>query len=66
MLSEPLSAIEGVSLYPIISLIMFFSLFVVSIIWVVRLDKKYIHRMENLPLESNTENENNSEMKNEK
>lgn len=66
MLSDPLSAIEGVSLYPIISLILFFSLFVISIIWVVKLDKKYIHRMENIPLESNSESENNSEMKNEK
>ena len=65
MLSEHLSSIEGVSIYPIISLILFFLVFAFTIVWVAKLDKKYINRMENLPLDSNSESENNSEIKNE-
>ena len=65
MLSEHLSSIDGVSIYPIISLILFFFVFAVTVVWVVKLDKKYINRMENLPLDSNSESENNSEIKNE-
>lgn len=72
MLSNNLSNIEGVSVFPIISLIVFFLFFAVTVVWVLRLDKKYIVRMRNLPLESNSENnpegmnpQNNSEMKDE-
>ena len=65
MLSEHLSNIDGVSVFPIISLIAFFLFFAVTIIWVFRLDKKYIIRMGNLPLELNSENENNLEIENE-
>ncbi|MEW6701791.1 MAG: cytochrome C oxidase Cbb3 [Bacteroidota bacterium] len=72
MLSEHFSKIEGVGIFPVISLIVFFLFFVVTIVWVFRLDKKYLSRMENLPLESSLENNptgvsshNNSEMKDE-
>lgn len=72
MLSEHFSRIEGVEIFPVISLIVFFLFFAVTIVWVFRLDKKYLSRMENLPLESNLENNftamsphNNSEMKDE-
>lgn len=72
MLSEYLSNVEGVSVFPIVSLIVFFLFFAVTVVWVLRLDKKYIVRMGNLPLESNSENnpkgmnlQNNSEMKDE-
>jgi cbb3-type cytochrome oxidase subunit 3 len=65
MLSNNLSNIEGVSIFPLISLILFFLFFAATIIWVLRLDKKYIVRMGNLPLESKSKDENNSEMKDE-
>ncbi len=61
MLSNNLSNIEGVSVFPLISLILFFLFFAATIIWVLMLDKKYIVRMGNLPLESKSEDENNSE-----
>ena len=66
MLSEHLSSIEGVSIYPVISLVMFFLIFAFTIVWVWKLDKKYIHRMENIPFDSNSENENDPEIKDEK
>lgn len=56
MLSEHISRIDGIAIYPIISLIVFSVLFVAAIIWVIRLDKKYLTRMGNLPLDSNFEN----------
>ena len=72
MLSEHISKIEGIAVYPVISLIVFSILFVIAVVWVFRLDKKYIARMENLPLETNFDNNpegikiyNNSEIKNE-
>ena len=66
MISDHISSIQGISIFPIISLILFFAIFAITVVWVFRLDKKYIHRMENLPLDSNMENDNNSENDNEK
>ncbi len=65
MLSDHFSGIEGISLYPVISLIFCFIFFAAAIYKVARLDKKYLTRMENLPLETFSENKNNSEMINE-
>ncbi len=65
MFSEHLSRIEGISIYPIVSMILFIALFGVTLVWVMRLDKKYLSKMKNLPLDSNLENENKSEIKNE-
>jgi hypothetical protein len=63
MISNYLSSIDGVSIYPVISLILFFSFFVFMIIKVVKMDKGYIKKMGRLPL--GTYNENNSETENE-
>jgi cbb3-type cytochrome oxidase subunit 3 len=53
--------IDGIEIYPIISLIIFLTFFVALIIWVVRADKKYIDRMRELPMDSDkiSEQENN-------
>ena len=56
MLSEHISRIDGIAIYPIISLIVFSILFIATIVWVIKLDKKYLTRMENLPLDSNFDN----------
>ncbi|AWW00522.1 CcoQ/FixQ family Cbb3-type cytochrome c oxidase assembly chaperone [Arcticibacterium luteifluviistationis] len=50
MIKNYLSDIEGVSIYPIISLSIFFIFFVLLGIFVFKSDKKYITYMENLPL----------------
>lgn len=65
MLSEHLSSAQGISIYPIVSLILFFLFFAFTIVWVIKLDKKYINRMEKLPFDSNSEFDNNSETQNE-
>ena len=44
--------IDGIEIYPIISLLIFFIFFILLFIWVVKVDKRYISKMKNLPLES--------------
>jgi hypothetical protein len=72
MISEYLSRLEGIEIYPVISLVIFSTLFIVTIIWVLKLDKKYIARMENIPLDVTLVDkseriifQNNAEIKNE-
>jgi len=63
--SNNLSTIEDVSIFPIIGLVIFFLIFVFVIIRVLKTDKKYINKMENLPLEEENKLSINSEKKNE-
>jgi Ca2+/Na+ antiporter len=56
MYKEILQSIEGVSVYPIISLIVFVLFFALIIIWLLKVDKNYIKKMENLPFENEEEN----------
>ena len=53
--------IEGIEIYPIISLIIFVTFFVGLIIWVIKVDKKYINKMKDMPLDTDkiSENDNN-------
>ena len=45
-----LTSIEGISLYPIITLIIFFGFFALVFILTFKMDKKYIEESSNLPL----------------
>ena len=56
MYKEILQSIQGVSIYPIISLIVFVLFFGIILIWMFKVDKNYIKEMENLPLEKEEEN----------
>jgi Ca2+/Na+ antiporter len=53
---ELLQSIDGVSVYPIVSLIVFVLFFVVILVWMLKVDKKYIKKMENLPFEKEEKN----------
>jgi cytochrome c oxidase cbb3-type subunit 4 len=48
-----LETITGVGIFPLVSLSIFFSLFVAVTAWVLLADKKYINESKNLPLEEN-------------
>jgi fructose-specific phosphotransferase system IIC component len=50
MYKEALRSIEGIQIYPIISLAIFGLFFISLIIWVIRVDKEYIAKMSNLPI----------------
>lgn len=53
-----METIGGIEIYPIISFLIFFTFFVLVLIYVVRADKKTINEIANIPLDSNeTEHE---------
>lgn len=66
MYKEILQSIEGVEIYPIISLIVFVVFFVVVTILLIRMDKNYINEMKQLPLTKDDNNKINSGELNEK
>ncbi|HQW01648.1 MAG: CcoQ/FixQ family Cbb3-type cytochrome c oxidase assembly chaperone [Saprospiraceae bacterium] len=48
--STYLEQIMGVSIFPVISLVLFVAFFTGVLIWIYSIDKKEIEHMENLPL----------------
>ena len=50
-----LETITGIEIYPLVSLCVFFAFFVALVYYTVKLSKKYIQSMENLPLDNETE-----------
>ena len=58
MYKQVLQSISGIEIYPEISLIIFFVFFLGVIVWSFTRSKKYISRMENIPLEDDTDTEN--------
>lgn len=55
-----LDTISDVEIYPIISLVLFFAVFITMLIHVIKLPKSKIEKISNLPLEED-ENQNNHE-----
>jgi cytochrome c oxidase cbb3-type subunit IV len=53
MYKNYLSDIEGIAIYPIISLTIFVTFFVLLAIFVFKADKKYIDHMKEMPLGKN-------------
>jgi len=52
MISQYLSGIDGIWIYPVISLLIFACLFVVIVIRLFRTDKKLLNKLANLPFEN--------------
>lgn len=50
-LKNYLETIAGVSVYPIVSLLLFVAFFTIVTLWVMRTDKDTIKHIENLPLD---------------
>ncbi|WP_196889700.1 cbb3-type cytochrome c oxidase subunit 3 [Aureivirga sp. CE67] len=46
-----LTSIDGIEIYPIISLVIFFTVFVGMFIWVYKMPKTRTQELSNLPLE---------------
>ncbi|NWF88511.1 MAG: cbb3-type cytochrome c oxidase subunit 3 [Ignavibacteriaceae bacterium] len=58
MYKEVLQSIKGVEVFAIISLFLFILLFVVIVFRTVKLDKKYLNKMAQLPLDSENNSQN--------
>ena len=50
-IKDNMATIDGIEIYPIISLLIFFSVFSAAIYWTIRVDKKKIEKLEQMPLE---------------
>jgi hypothetical protein len=51
MYKDILQSISGIELYAIAAMVIFILFFVGMTIWVIKVDKKYIKRMSELPIE---------------
>lgn len=60
----PLESIDGVGIYPLISLLIFFIFFVALFWWVITAKKEYINNVSNLPLEKEDELDNSNPLQN--
>lgn len=49
-----LESIAGISIYPMISLLIFFGFFSLLIIYTVKADKQHISELKNIPLDNET------------
>ncbi len=61
MYKEILRSIENIEIYPIISLLMFVGFFIGMFWWVVSMDRKYIDHMKGMPLNDETQKDENHE-----
>ena len=52
MIKNVLNGINGIGIYPIISLFIFVPFFVGLIWWVVKADQNHIQKLKNLPLDT--------------
>jgi cytochrome c oxidase cbb3-type subunit 4 len=50
-----MESIEGIEIYPIISILIFFIFFALLILWVATAKKNYIEQVSNIPLEQEEE-----------
>jgi cytochrome c oxidase cbb3-type subunit IV len=48
-----LERITGVSIFPLISLLIFFVFFAVLLLWIWKADSKYINTLKNIPFPGN-------------
>ena len=62
MIKNVLQAINGVEIYPIISLILFLLSFTAVLIWTIRMKKSDVLRYSKLPLEDDIESKKNAEI----
>ncbi len=60
MFKEVLQSIEGIGIYPIISMVVFVIFFVAVIIWYFKADKIYLNKMKNLPLDNDEKSNSNN------
>ena len=52
MFKQIFESMSDIGIFGLISMILFFLIFIGVIIWTIRADKKYLKKMENMPLDS--------------
>jgi cbb3-type cytochrome oxidase subunit 3 len=56
MFNQIFENIEGIEIYPLISLMIFFLFFIVVAVWIIKMNKSYVRKMEMLPLDDDIQN----------
>lgn len=56
MYKQVLQSIAGIDIYPVISLLIFFTFFMGLVVWMFKIKKSYLTKMSNLPIESSNDN----------
>lgn len=51
MIQQYLESIENIDVFAIAAMLIFVAIFITVVIWIFRIDKKYINKMENLPFD---------------
>lgn len=51
MYKQVLEGISGVSIWPVLAMVIFMAIFAAVVVWAMRLDKSTVQELENLPLE---------------
>ena len=55
MFKNTLETIDGIGIYPMFSLLVFFIFFIGMFIWVIKADIKHLEKMSHVPLTNNDE-----------
>ncbi len=61
MYKQILESIQGVDIWPVISLVIFFLFFLGILVKVALIDKKFIKKMEEMPLDDGTDSNQSNE-----
>jgi len=56
MFGDIINQISGITIVPMISTVIFFLVFIGIVIWAIRVNKSYIKKMSELPLDSTMNN----------
>jgi cytochrome c oxidase cbb3-type subunit 4 len=56
MIRDLIESIAGIEFFGLLSLFIFFALFIGILYWTIKADKTYINKMKNLPLDNSTMN----------
>ncbi|MDO9037868.1 MAG: CcoQ/FixQ family Cbb3-type cytochrome c oxidase assembly chaperone [Lutibacter sp.] len=59
-ISHNFDGMDGIEIYPIISLLLFFTVFITMLIIVIKMPKKNIDEISQLPLDNNTNSKENN------
>ncbi|MCX6163909.1 MAG: CcoQ/FixQ family Cbb3-type cytochrome c oxidase assembly chaperone [Ignavibacteriae bacterium] len=51
MIQHYLESIENIDVFAITAMLIFVVIFIAVVIWIFKIDKKYINKMENLPFD---------------
>lgn len=51
MYKEILQSIDNIAIWPVVSFVIFFAFFIILLVWVFSVDKAFIKKMEEMPIE---------------